>query len=150
MLYLDVSTRWNNTYLMLDVALKYEKAFEAYEDVDRMFRTKMLAADGCLDRDDWEKVRKFYSFLKKFYDVTVKISRSAYITSNMCLDDICHVYGTIKSWLSEDDLELRMMAEKMKKKYDKYWGDKNVNEEKLNLMMFVIAVLDLGLCAFCC
>lgn len=104
--------------------------------------------------DDWLKVRKFCGFLHKFYDVTCKISGSAYITCNMCLDDICDVYGTIKFWLSEDDIELRLMAGKMKEKYDKYWGDKTVSKEKLNLMMFVGAVLDpmkkIGLCVVCC
>ena len=34
LLCLDVSTRWNSTYLMLDAAQKFEKAFEAFDDVD--------------------------------------------------------------------------------------------------------------------
>ncbi|XP_054791204.1 zinc finger BED domain-containing protein RICESLEEPER 2-like [Prosopis cineraria] len=34
---LDVSTRWNSTYLMLDVALKFQKAFERLEDEDEDF-----------------------------------------------------------------------------------------------------------------
>ena len=28
---LDVETRWNSTYLMLDIALKHRKAFEEFE-----------------------------------------------------------------------------------------------------------------------
>ncbi|XP_054777725.1 zinc finger BED domain-containing protein RICESLEEPER 1-like [Prosopis cineraria] len=34
---LDVNTRWNSTYLMLDVALKFQKAFERLEDEDEDF-----------------------------------------------------------------------------------------------------------------
>lgn len=33
-LQLDVSTRWNATYLMLDTALKYEKAFDILRVAD--------------------------------------------------------------------------------------------------------------------
>ncbi|KAH6800938.1 hypothetical protein C2S52_001402 [Perilla frutescens var. hirtella] len=32
LLCLDMATRWNSTYLMLSVALKFEKAFERFED----------------------------------------------------------------------------------------------------------------------
>ncbi|XP_024026908.1 zinc finger BED domain-containing protein RICESLEEPER 2-like [Morus notabilis] len=31
---LDVSTRWNSTYMMLDAAIKFQKAFERYEEED--------------------------------------------------------------------------------------------------------------------
>lgn len=36
-LVLDVATRWNSTYMMLDVALKFEKAFTRYEEEDDKF-----------------------------------------------------------------------------------------------------------------
>lgn len=36
-LVLDVSTRWNSTYMMLDVALKFEKAFVRYEEKNDKF-----------------------------------------------------------------------------------------------------------------
>ena len=34
LLCMDVSIKWNSTYLMLDAAQKFEKAFEAFDDVD--------------------------------------------------------------------------------------------------------------------
>ncbi|XVF69485.1 hypothetical protein PTKIN_Ptkin11bG0086000 [Pterospermum kingtungense] len=43
---LNVSTRWNFTYLILDNALKHEKAFETYEELDVMFRTDLILGDG--------------------------------------------------------------------------------------------------------
>lgn len=66
------------------------------------------------------KLRKFCAFLKKFYEVIVKISGTAYVTFYLRLDDLCDVYASINSLLVEDDIELSVMGTKMKEKYDKY------------------------------
>lgn len=73
---LDVATRWNSTYMMLDGAEKFQKAFERLEEDDMNFistfreggsdkggkdRWKHL---GPRDMDDWDKVRVFVKFLK--------------------------------------------------------------------------------------
>ena len=47
---LDVSTRWNSTYLMLDAAQKFEKAFEAFDDVDPYYKNELMMGDGCLKK----------------------------------------------------------------------------------------------------
>jgi hypothetical protein len=39
---LDVSTRWNSTYLMLEVAEKFQVAFEKLEDEDSSY------GEGCV------------------------------------------------------------------------------------------------------
>ncbi|CAN1254871.1 Zinc finger BED domain-containing protein RICESLEEPER 2 [Linum perenne] len=44
---LDVSTRWNSTYLMLEVAEKYEAAFKLLEGNDKNFKWSF----GCSDID---------------------------------------------------------------------------------------------------
>ncbi|XP_077240361.1 zinc finger BED domain-containing protein RICESLEEPER 2-like [Tasmannia lanceolata] len=38
---LDVSTRWNSTFLMLNAAQKFEKAFESFNDQDPFFRSEL-------------------------------------------------------------------------------------------------------------
>uniref|UniRef100_A0A3Q7HLV0 HAT C-terminal dimerisation domain-containing protein n=1 Tax=Solanum lycopersicum TaxID=4081 RepID=A0A3Q7HLV0_SOLLC len=48
MLSLDVPTRWNSTYLMLDTAEKFEKAFERFDLYDGNFNS-FLATDVCED-----------------------------------------------------------------------------------------------------
>uniref|UniRef100_A0A3Q7IJG2 Zinc finger BED domain-containing protein RICESLEEPER 2-like n=1 Tax=Solanum lycopersicum TaxID=4081 RepID=A0A3Q7IJG2_SOLLC len=48
MLSLDVPTRWNSTYLMLDTTKKFEKAFERFDLYDGNFNS-FLATDVCED-----------------------------------------------------------------------------------------------------
>ncbi|KAB1223976.1 hypothetical protein CJ030_MR2G026911 [Morella rubra] len=38
MLYLDVATRWNFTYLMLEKARKFQKVFDRLHDEDPLYR----------------------------------------------------------------------------------------------------------------
>ncbi|KAF7825096.1 zinc finger BED domain-containing protein RICESLEEPER 2-like [Senna tora] len=73
MVQLDVPTRWNSTYLMLDSALKFEKAFSRYESQDAHYVLEHLGEGkrrGIPAREDWENARIFVKFLEIFYDVT--------------------------------------------------------------------------------
>ena len=46
LLSLDVPTRWNSTYLMLDCALKFMRAFNRLEDEDEHYKFYFCEADG--------------------------------------------------------------------------------------------------------
>lgn len=50
LLSLDVSIRWNSTFLMLDFALK----FESFEDIDLLYKSKMILGDGLPYKEDWK------------------------------------------------------------------------------------------------
>ncbi|XP_057950582.1 zinc finger BED domain-containing protein RICESLEEPER 2-like [Malania oleifera] len=76
MLCLDVNTRWNSTYLMLDTAQRYEMAFERFRDEDPSFRIELETRDGIPSSFDWEQVRKFVMFLEHFYELTIRVSSS--------------------------------------------------------------------------
>ncbi|XP_022743828.1 zinc finger BED domain-containing protein RICESLEEPER 2-like [Durio zibethinus] len=134
----DVSTRWNSTYLMLDAAQKFERAFDAFDDVDPYYRSELLMGDGVPDQNDWAIVRKFCLFLQQFYDLTVKVLGTSYVTSNTFFDDICDVYSTLREWQLNPNVELNAMAKRMKDKYDKYWE----NIEKMNMLVYIASLLD--------
>ena len=82
LLCLDVSTRSNSTYLMLDAAQKFERAFERFDEMDLYFKGELIWGDGLLDNDDWENVRRLVIFLQNFYELTLKVSGSLHVTTN--------------------------------------------------------------------
>ncbi|KAG8635518.1 hypothetical protein MANES_16G038752v8 [Manihot esculenta] len=88
-LYLDVSTRWNSTYLMLSSALKFENAFDRYATVDPYFKIDLQSCegDGVPDSLEWEYIGKIVEFLGHFYELTLRISGSRYVTYNIFFDE---------------------------------------------------------------
>ncbi|KAL5554171.1 hypothetical protein UlMin_041572 [Ulmus minor] len=111
LLCLDVSTRWNSTFLMLEAALKFKKAFEIldgdanytkYFEEERVNGKKL---DGPPIHHDWEKAQVFVKFLRTFYKVTTRISGSLYVTSNLFFKEICVVQGNLKE-LGKDPTKL--------------------------------------------
>ncbi|XP_026436551.1 zinc finger BED domain-containing protein RICESLEEPER 2-like [Papaver somniferum] len=185
-LVLDVKTRWNSIYLMLDAAEKYEKVFIRLGRSDKSFRERFIfdipdepvMGDNVDDIDstdipdklessssdsdapeeplsgrrkakkkkprvhapekyDWANARVLVQFLQVFFEATVEIYGSTYVTSHTFLEEICDVRGELNEWKKAHyDPHLSHMGEKMFLKYDKYWGEyKNMNP------LFFIAVL---------
>ncbi|PON47522.1 Ribonuclease H-like domain containing protein, partial [Parasponia andersonii] len=46
LLVLDVPTRWNSIYMILDVAIKFQKAFEKYKEEDDEYLSYFHEDDG--------------------------------------------------------------------------------------------------------
>lgn len=71
-LVLDILTRWNSAYLMLETGLKYQKAFERLEEQQAQFLCeRALGPPTC---QDWNNARVLVRFLKCFYDATNRMS----------------------------------------------------------------------------
>ncbi|XP_040947961.1 zinc finger BED domain-containing protein RICESLEEPER 2-like isoform X1 [Gossypium hirsutum] len=138
MLCLDVCTRWNSTYLMLDTAQNFERAFERFEEQDTNFRAELERGEGWPSVDDWDNVRNLRDFLEHFYEVTLRISGTSYVTSNNFFDELSEIDILLRDAQLNSNIDFNVMAIKMKEKYDKYWGD----IDKMNLLMFVACVLD--------
>jgi hypothetical protein len=136
---LDVSTRWNSTYIMLEAAQKYERAFDLMIDEDLNLYNYLNEDElGAPTEDDWQKVRHLVKFLRVFYDETIHMSGSTYSTSNLFFETLQNVFHCLMDYCESDDYLLSSMARKMKVKYDKYWGD----FEAINPLLWVAAVLD--------
>ncbi|XP_062119090.1 zinc finger BED domain-containing protein RICESLEEPER 2-like [Humulus lupulus] len=139
LLCLDVVTRWNSTYLMLEFAINFKKAFENLEadaNYTKYFDEERM--DGPPTNLDWEKAVVFVDFLSRFYDLTNRFSGSLYVTSNLSLPDILKIQADLTTMTSNPDTLLGAMAVSMKRKYDKYWG----RIEKLNMLTFIANILD--------
>ncbi|KAG2709415.1 hypothetical protein I3760_05G238000 [Carya illinoinensis] len=139
---LDVPTRWNSTYLMLDVAQKYQAAFERMEVEDGALKYALLEPAGkglgAPDTHDWTSVGHFVRFLQVFYDMTMRISGSAYTTANLFFSELSELHYHLQEGCTGSCGLLSGMAMRMQAKYDKYWGD----VEKINRLLFVAVILD--------
>lgn len=137
-LVLDVPTRWNSTYLMLETAQNYERAFARYDSEDPHYQEDLVKT-GVPIFSDWANVRRMAKFLQHFYDLTLKVSGTNYVTSNTFLDDIISIDSVLKNCLSGvRDSSLSEMAKLMKSKYDKYYG----SIEKCNMITLAASMLD--------
>ncbi|XP_019160034.1 PREDICTED: zinc finger BED domain-containing protein RICESLEEPER 2-like [Ipomoea nil] len=131
---LDVPIRWNSTYFMLQSALTYQKVFESLES-DCSFKSDL--GNSIPDFMDWESVGSLVQLLKCFYDMTIRISGSLYVTSNTFFTEISDMYCLLKSMV-EAGGAVGDMGKNMKAKFEKYWDD----VEKMNGKPFYEKVVD--------
>ncbi|XP_016480700.2 zinc finger BED domain-containing protein RICESLEEPER 3-like [Nicotiana tabacum] len=131
---LDVSTRWNSTYLM--------HAFERYKLVDHGLVNYLIIhvcedgnCGGSLVSDDWNNGRNLVKFLDTFYELTLKISDSLYVTFNVHFSEISKLSCMLTGLVASEDIELQPTAVRMKEKFDKYWGEPKK-------IIFIACVLD--------
>ncbi|XP_057740345.1 zinc finger BED domain-containing protein RICESLEEPER 2-like [Arachis stenosperma] len=111
---LDVPTRWNSTYTMVESGLKFQKAFKRLGERDIEYA---LMQGGILRNS---------------------VSGSLLVTSSQYFHEFCKILRVFKASCGSRDPLLGSIAERMKLKYDKYWG----NIKNINMMIFVAMVLD--------
>ncbi|XP_050222660.1 zinc finger BED domain-containing protein RICESLEEPER 2-like [Mercurialis annua] len=97
---LDVASRWNSTYLMLDTACLFKSVFDSYEEVNENFRNDMIK--NIPNILDWQIAKKFAICLSYFYVTTLRISGSLYMTSNMHFLEICDLPIMLDEMLFND------------------------------------------------
>lgn len=124
----DCKTRWNSTYEMLACALKFQEVFPRFRDREPSY-------DFCPTTEDWEKVEKVCNILQVFWTATHIISGTDYPTANLYLNEVCRIKVVLDSKADDEDYFIRSMIQKMKMKFDKYWGE-------CNLLMAIAAILD--------
>lgn len=87
LLSLDVPTRWNSTYSMLETAIKFKSVFGMFGlhkeiDIGDGEETRKI---GPPQESDWDLVKKLVVFLEKFFILTNNVSASLSVTSNSAL-----------------------------------------------------------------
>nr|XP_023901326.1 zinc finger BED domain-containing protein RICESLEEPER 1-like [Quercus suber] len=143
LLCLDVPTRWNSTYLMLETAEKFEKVFLRMDFEDdgysSYFRSKEDSGGlGSPCMSDFQNCRAFVTFLRLFYNATKKFSGSLYVTSNAFFDEIFVIQESISHLVKSQNTLLKNTATNMQTKFEKYWG----GGDKINPLLYVAVVLD--------
>ncbi|CAD6229250.1 unnamed protein product [Miscanthus lutarioriparius] len=118
---MDVSTRWNSTYLMLRDALYYKDAFIRLKSSNRRKYDKFSPSYA-----EWENALTLYGCLKKFYDLTEILSGTSYPTANLFYRGFCEIKVLLDEWCYAENITIREMAISMNAKFEKYWEQSNI------------------------
>nr|XP_015630638.1 zinc finger BED domain-containing protein RICESLEEPER 2-like [Oryza sativa Japonica Group]ABF96699.1 AC transposase, putative, expressed [Oryza sativa Japonica Group]ABF96700.1 AC transposase, putative, expressed [Oryza sativa Japonica Group]BAG95271.1 unnamed protein product [Oryza sativa Japonica Group] len=111
---LDVSTRWNSTYLMLSSSLLFRRAFDSLDRFDPNFKDAPQFFD-------WENAEVLCKHLKVFYDATVVVSGTSYPTVTRYFHEFWKVKVMILNESNNEDDLVASLVSKMDTKFQKYW-----------------------------
>ena len=75
-LILDCKTRWNSTFMMLDVALPYRAVFERAKQTDKQY-------EYLPTNEEWKFAVDVVERLRLFYEITELFSGTNYVTANV-------------------------------------------------------------------
>ncbi|XP_062150423.1 zinc finger BED domain-containing protein RICESLEEPER 2-like [Alnus glutinosa] len=123
-----VLTRWNSTYLMLESAIHYKRAFAYLEMIDKNYMF-------CPNALEWENVNDISSFLGCFYCAICAFSGTKYPTANVYFPVVALIYLNLKQDLVNEDGYKRLMTSQMISKFEKYWSE-------FSLVLAIVVVLD--------
>jgi hypothetical protein len=135
---LDVPTRWNSTFTMLEEALKYRAALTSYADVQNIQGPTV---------EEWSLAERVCSFLENFADATKVFSMHKFPTAHRYLEEIWGIRELLVDEKYTTDDFLKNLCKDMKDKFDKYW-------DQPNKVLLVASLLDprykIALLKFCC
>ncbi|KAK9985099.1 hypothetical protein SO802_034624 [Lithocarpus litseifolius] len=111
---LDVCTRWNATYDMIDSAIRYRSMLNCLAE-------KYVNLKHCPSRDEWNRVERITRFLKHFNVITTLFSRTDYPIANQYFQGLSQIELLLLEEMESQDSFISNMAEHMKGKFNKYW-----------------------------
>ena len=74
----------------------FDKMFKKNEECDHAYRTDL--EDDVPDFMDWLSVKQLIDFLEKFYQMTLRIFGSHYVTANTFFCEIIDLFYILKEW----------------------------------------------------
>ena len=98
-----------NIYLSLFPAHRYFFAF------------RIDLGDDALDIFYWHYISKMVELLQHFYDITLRMFGSLYVTANLFFSEMFDLYCPLSEWKQSLDNNQILMGLNMKSKFDKYW-----------------------------
>jgi len=88
---------------MLKTAVMFKKAFQNLHSKDITCIKELEKLGGVPNEEDWKKISTFLPFLKIFYNATLKLSGSRYVTGDSYVPEIYGIGWTISSFLTHED-----------------------------------------------
>jgi hypothetical protein len=113
---LDVPTRWNSTYDMLEEAIKYKDVLARYADLQSIPGPNL---------EQWDLAIRVCKFLQNFADATREFSMHKYPTAHIYLEEIWGIRELLLDESNQRDDFLKAICNEMKLKFDKYWDQPN-------------------------
>lgn len=147
---IDMVTMWNSTFKVLMGAHKYKGVFTRmnYENAPFMSYFNEMVKDGNKSlvkrlgppvEEDGERAQSFVQFLKRFFEMSLKLSATKKRTSYLIFTKFVGLQIEIwKKIIDSSNPVLQSVASSMKLKFDKYWG----SFEIVNKLIYLPNILD--------
>lgn len=113
---LDVSTRWNSTYDMLEEAIQYKDALTHYTDLQNIQSPNL---------EQWNLTERVCKFLKNFSDTTKVFSQHNSLSAHRYVEEVWGIREVLIDEKNRRDKFLKVLCDDMKTKFDKYWDEPN-------------------------
>ena len=140
---LNVCTWWNSTSIVLMGAIIYAKVFTRYCEEDALYALDLVEEKGGFgypDGRDWENAKKMVDFLGHFCDLTICVSSSHHVTSNNFLFKSGEIHILIKDCMASTNHLQAATGNRVKEKFDKYWGSWHAKEKEDDTRMIALNV----------
>lgn len=121
MLILEVKTRWNSCYYMLNRAIEYKNVIHFF----LLKFEKDFPKEDWPSETDWINCSMYKDFLQVFDEVTLAFSKVYSHTSNLIGLQLCQIIMQFQKYEGEKDYEIKYKRTitVMREKFMKYWAE---------------------------
>lgn len=122
---IDVSTRWNSTFEMLERASKLKKPLLALCSSIKTLRPFIIT------ESEWDELNKLFALLKKFDRSTKLVSMERHPTISAYLPTLNWLLDSLKSFIRDNPGQLAVAARNGLEKLQKYEDKLNIQNSQL-------------------